>query len=263
MEYYKRKYVIYEILKNCRDRDFSALGKGNANIRALKVRCIFDFNRVLKLINWDKNKQNFYVSCARLKEIPEFTFNPRKRSSETREWFRNEYDKQIVSYDLFFDFDKDENDSWDELIKEVKILKEYLDDYEVPYYIVFSGNKGFQIVIDGQYVPIKEIRMGNVYPHKTIVENIKKILNLKFLDLANNGVSSRLRKLPYSLVGNNIALPLSDEQFENFDVKDMNVYEVMRNVRIIRRGNLERFSNLNLNKKIGNTESFIKVFSFK
>ncbi len=271
MDLYTRKYIVYEIIKESTGRDFSALSKSGANMRALRVKCIFDFERALKVMNWDKNKQNLYVGCARIKDIPNFTFNPKKRSKETSEWFREEYSDLMETYDLFFDFDKTPEDSWEDLIKEVKSLKEYLDDYNVPYYLLFSGNKGFQIIIDGKYLPIEKIDRGNVYPHKDLVEKIKAMLNLNFLDLANNGVNSRLRKIPYSLVPNeiedeqemNIALPLTDIQFEHFRVENMKVKNILSGTKLIRRGTLERFQDLELEKKKDNLQKFISIFAFK
>ena len=263
MSYYEKKYIQYLLIEGCKGREFAALGGKNANIRALNVKCLFDFNRALKLMNWEKHKQNLYVSCARLKNIPKFTFSPKKRSSETQPWYRKEYDRSILYYDLFMDFDKSEEDSWEDLIKEVKILKEYLDEYEVPYYLLFSGKKGFQIIIPGDYLDIEKIEKGTIFPHKKIVENIKKMLDLKFLDLANNGVNSRLRKLPYSLVGEKIAFPLSDSDLDNFHIEKMKIDYIIGNIGLIRRRNLERFLNLNLKQKRINVENFIKVFDFK
>ena len=282
MQYYQKKYVVYEILKNCANRDFSALSNNEANIRGLKVACIFDFNRALKLINWEKNKQNLYRSVSTLRSIPQFTFNPLIRSSETSVWYRNEYSNYVTKYDLLFDFDKSKDEKWDNLIKDLKTLKGYLDDYLVPYYIIFSGNKGFQLLINGELLPIKKIEKGNIFPHKKIIENIKEMLDLKFLDLSNNGVNSRLCKIPYSLVlggckkelneieikeydekNMTIALPLSDEQIEKFEFEKMKMSNVIKEIPLIRRGNLERFDNLSLDEKKGNIQKFIKVFDFK
>ncbi|HEY0090095.1 MAG TPA: hypothetical protein VGB37_14710 [Candidatus Lokiarchaeia archaeon] len=307
MDYYNKKYVVHEIIKLSTDRDFSALSKSGANIRALRVKCLFDFERALKVINWEKNKQNLYVGCSKLKDIPNFTFNPKNRSSETSEWFRNEYNNQIQSYDLFFDFDKclkcscglTENSEnglkrngdkffcgkcQKELNKEemitatieevridAKILKDYLDEYNIPYSIIFSGNKGFQVVIDGEYLEIEKIELGNVYPHKIIQENIKKMLNLEYCDSANVGISSRLRKLPYSLVSNgeenetemNVALPLDDFQFEGFKLENVKLKSVLSSIKLIRRGNLERFQNLSFEEKRKNLKSFIRLFEFR
>lgn len=264
IEYYQKKYIIYEILRGCRNRDFSILGKGNCNVRGFWVMCIFDFERVLRLINYEKNTPNLYRSVATLKRIPEFTFNPKERSSQTNPFYVNEYDNYILNYDLFFDFDKPEDLSWEILIEDVRILKDYLDEYEVPYVLLFSGNKGFQIIISGEYLNIEKIENHNVYPHKTIVENIKDRLDLKYLDLSNNGVNSKLCKIPYSLVGENIALPLSDKQFDNFNVKDMNYINVINNVKpLIRRGNLERGGLRDLKDKKEAVDTFIKLFTFK
>lgn len=271
MDLYTRKYIVYEIIKESTGRDFSALSKSGANMRALRVKCIFDFERVLRVMNWDKNKQNLYVGCAKLSSIPNFTFNPKERSNQTSKWFREKYSDLMEGYDLFFDFDKSPEDSWEDLIKEVDSVKEYLDEYKVPYYLLFSGNKGFQIIIDGKYLPIEKIDRGNVLPHKIIVEKIKQMLNLNFLDLANNGVSSRLRKIPYSLVPNeeeneqemNMAFPLDDIQFKHFRIENMKVKNILSSTKLIRRGTLERFQDLELEEKKDNLQMFLNIFNFK
>ena len=264
LEYYKKKYIQYLLLEGVKDRELSALGSDNANARAFNTKCLFDLNRVLKLINWNKNRQKLYRSVARLKNIPEFTFNPKTRSSETNPWFRKEYSNHMISYDLFFDFDKPKEDTWINITEEVKDFKSYLDEYQVPYTIFFSGNKGFQILISGEYVDIKKIEKGNVYPHKKIVEDIKEKLGLNYLDLSLNGVNSKLCKLPYSLAGENIVLPLNNDHIENFKIEDMKIENVFLKVKpIIRRGLLERFTFLSLNQRRRNVENFIKLFTFK
>ena len=275
----------------------------------INLKCIYDLDRALKVMNWKKNKQNLYIGCARLKDIPSFTFNPAKRSSETSVWYQKQFSDSVVSYDLFFDFDKgykcpecglSENHldglskkdkeilhckkcnkdfkedecsmaTIHEVLKDAMELKGYLDEYQVPYYVVFSGNKGFQIIVDGEYVPVGKIERGNVYPHKTIQEKVKVMLNLNYLDSANTGVNSRLRKLPYSLVPNeeedeqemNVALPLSDIQLDNFKIENMKVKNVMIQNKLVRRGTMERFENLSLDEKKANVQDFIKIFSFK
>ena len=103
-KYYERAYIIFELLKGLKDRDFSMIGN-DAPIRGLSVNCIFNFNKALTWAGWKNNKQNLYVSLARLKNIPKFTFNPKTRSDETHPWYINEYSENVISYDLFFDFD--------------------------------------------------------------------------------------------------------------------------------------------------------------
>jgi len=271
-DYYSKVYIGHLIRECVEKREVALLGKNNANMRALKIKCLFDIDRILKVSGWKRNKQNLYRSVATLKEdIPFFTFNARKRSSETSVWFKNEYHKLIKKYDIFLDFDKSKEDSWEDLIKEVKSLKEYLDEYKVPYYLLFSGNKGFQIIIPGEYIKIEKIELGNIFPHKTIVENIKQMLNLKFLDLANNGVGSRLMKIPYSLISNgiedeqemNMALPLTDVQLQYFRVENMKVKNILSSTKLVRRGTLERFQDLSLEERKNNLQMFLNIFSFK
>jgi hypothetical protein len=50
----------------------------------------------------------------------------------------------------------------------------------------------------------------------------------------------------------NVCLPLSDEQFNNFQLSDMTITNVLRKVKIMRRGNLERFSELTQEEAIKN-----------
>lgn len=267
MNYYSKAYNQFNIINNCRNREFAMIPK----IRALKVHCISDFMKVLELVHWDKNKPKLYRSVAKISDIPMFTFNMSKRSSETGGWFTNEFDALIYEYDLFLDFDKDEDSTIYDVLKEVKQLLEFFDEYNLPYYIQFSGNKGFQFFIDGKYMPKPTIENGTIQPHKIIAEKIKEAFQFKFLDLRNNGVGNRLCKVPYSLCpceendfeeGMNVVLPLCKEQIENFNVENMKLRNVINQVRPLnKRGVLERFEELSEEEKKLNVENFIKSIS--
>ncbi len=97
------------------------------------------------------------------------------------------------------------------------------------------------------------------------------MLNLKFLDLANNGVGSRLMKIPYSLISNgiedeqemNMALPLTDVQLQYFRVENMKVKNILSSTKLVRRGTLERFQDLSLEERKNNLQMFLNIFSFK
>ncbi len=267
MNYYNKAYNQFNVINYCRKREFAMIPK----IRALKVHCIPDFLRVLDLVHWDKNKPKLYRSVAKLKDIPQFTFNMSKRSSETSEWFTNEFDALIYEYDLFFDFDCDDPSKINNALDEVKILASFLDEYQIPYYVLFSGNKGFHLYIDGKYLPKPTLENGSVQPHKKIQENIKEAFQFKYLDLRNNGVGNRLCKIPYSLCpcedndfeeGMNVVLPLSKEQMENFNLENMKLRNVINQVRPLnRRGLIERFENLSEDEKKLNVANFIKSIS--
>lgn len=268
-EYYKRVYIGHLIREEAQDREVALLPA----LRLAKITSLPELQSLLDLVNWYKRKLNMYISCSKVSRFPNFTFNLKERSQFTRKYFTEEFDKTVLSYDLFLDFDdKDINNS----LRDVKLLKSYLDEYKVPYYIIFSGNKGFHVVIEG--INIQSIVGGMVSPHKEIAENIKTVLNLKTLDLSNNSITNRLRKLPYSLVLPKdfddhpdlcmeslmrVALPLDDKQIENFDITDCILINVLKNVKMIRRGNLERFSDLSQEQKKENIEEFIKILQFK
>lgn len=279
MSYYDKRYIKYLLVMASKGREFACLGGAGVAFRGFEVKCMHNLDTALNFVNWEKNKPNLYLSVAKYKNIPRFTFNPKDRRKETSKWFSSN-SSDITAFDLFFDFDLGEGDTWESLIKEVNSLREYLEEYNVPYQVWFSGNKGVQVVIDGDYLKIDKIDRGNIYPHKTIVENIKEALNLKTLDLSNNGEKSKLRKLPYSLVipnqkgipkeeflkipenQMNVCLPLTNEQIEKFKLDDMKTVSVLNKVNLTNRGTLERFSELNLMEKKQNVAEFIKMFDF-
>src|SRR3990167_11024694 len=232
--YYKKTYIQHLLREGCCNREMAFLGN-NAPVRALSFKSLYDLERALNWVGWEKHRQNMYRTVAKVKEIPKFTFNPKLRSAETGVWFENNFDDLVYEYDLFLDFDKDEDSSIEQVLEEVKRIKSYFDNYKIPYYIPFSGSKGFQVIIDGRYMPKFKIENGVVQPHKEIAEKIKQNFKLKYIDLRNNGVPNRLCKIPYSLVKNNIALPLTDSQIEKFDIHIVNLEVVMLNETLIRR----------------------------
>ena len=264
MKYYNKAYNQFNIINSCRNREFAMIPK----IRALKVHCISDFIKVLELVHWDNSKPKLYRSVAKINDIPIFTFNMSKRSSETGGWFTNEFDSLIYEYDLFLDFDKDEDSTIYDVLEEVKKVLEFFDEYSLPYYIQFSGNKGFQIFIDGKYMPKPFLINKSIHPHKEIAEKIKEAFQLKYLDLRNNGVGNRLCKIPYSLCpceeneyeeGMNVVLPLSKNQIENFKLEEMKLRNIINKVKPLnKRGVLERGEELTEKEKKLNVENFIK-----
>jgi len=251
-EYYSRKYIGYLIYQNALNRDFSLITPDRTKMsRGHKIVNTVRFNRILEITGIDKNKFNLYRSLAKLRNIPDFTWNFKERSEETKGWYSNQYVNEIYEYDLFLDFDKEEEDSWEELLNEVINFTKKFDKFKVPYYVLFSGRRGFQVIIDGKYIPIKDTTLKSIFPHKTIVEKIEKYFGLKFLDTSGNGVYSKLCKIPYSLVGDNVVLPLTPEQLYNFKIEDMNINEVMK-LPLMNRGVIQRKGDSNT------TQTFIK-----
>ena len=137
--------VRFEMIKACKFREVAFLKP--VNIRALRLWRIDQLTEYFKLSNFYEKTPNIYISVATLNEIPMFTYHPAKRQQETSVWFRNGYFDNVTAYDLFMDFDKEEGESWEDIKKEISGFIEYLTDYNIPFNIIFSGNKGFQIII--------------------------------------------------------------------------------------------------------------------
>lgn len=261
----------FEMVKLAQHREFAFLKP--VSIRALNLWKVDHLPKYLQLANYDDKKPNMYISVSRLKQIPIFTYLPSERQKETSVWFKKEYFKEVFAYDLFMDFDKEKDESWEDLIAEVKTLKEWFDDREIPYYMLFSGNKGFQFIIDYEYLPegfsfdVDENghgKPGSIYEFtKIFQEKLKEVFDLKHLDLANNGIPNRLRKLPYSLVGDSVCLPLSDYEFESWSITKMHKDYVLKNIVLKNRGTLERNHGLTTKQLKENILEFIREFGLK
>ena len=139
----------------------------------------------------------------------------------------------------------------------IKLIKEF-DMYKIEVSYKFSGKRGFHANIDDRNFP-------DVEPTKKVeislkIENeLAKILNLKTI---NYGLSDnrRIWKMSYSLVGDNVALPLSDFQIKNFKLEDMKVVNILENIKIMNRGLLERNPNLSLEDKKANFMKLLKDY---
>lgn len=261
----------FEMVKISQRREVAFLKP--VHIRALNLWKVDHLQKYLDLANYEDKHPNMYISVSRLKNIPIFTYVPGERQKETSVWFKKDYFKEVFAYDIFMDFDKEDGESWDEIRQEVKKLLEWFQEFKVPYVLIFSGNKGFQVVIDYQYLPEKlsfdvdengKGKPGSIYEFtKIFQERIKEVFELKHLDLANNGIPNRLRKLPYSLVGDNVVLPLSDYDFNNWSIEKMHKDFVMKNIVIKNRGLLERKYELTTKQLKEGFLTFVREFKLK
>jgi hypothetical protein len=250
--YYSKKWIAFQLVQAVRHREVAFVDFGGS--RGARIDYVEYFWDYLRWCNWYKKKQRLYRSVAKYSFIPNFTLNAQIRSSYTLEWFQSEdYKKSIYEYDLFIDFDKEEDEKdLSSVYSDAKKLYEIYSDFGLPFYIVFSGSKGFQFIIDGAYLPRPVFKDNFLYPHKEIAERIKSMFGLSHLDLSNNGVPNRLCKIPYSVVGENVALPLDDSQFNSFDIENMKLNKIIQNVTLFNRGLIERQGNKS------NVDNFIK-----
>jgi len=124
------------------------------------------------------------------------------------------------------------------------VLKLELDAYNINYSVKFSGNKGFHINISDQNLPdIKP--QEKVLICDKLTHEFSNILNLPTIDTALCQ-DRRIWKCPFSLIGEYVALPLSDKKIESFKLEDMKALNVLKDVKLKNMGLLERNSNLSL-----------------
>lgn len=182
---------------------------------------------------------NIYASNAKINPqgFPIIDMRPEIAKKQVAEVTAN-YSKYLKAYDLRFDLDhEDIMVAHAEAIK----VKDLLDEYHVPYWVMFSGNKGFNFCIDSEKIPQEYQLLDLPEMNLKIAENISRKLKLKTLDLSVYTLE-RVFKVPYSVARerNLVALPLTDDQLENFSLESYDPKTVLRTVLLKNRGLLER-----------------------
>lgn len=228
-EYYNNDVMINKIINYIHPieneyREVSILSNNNLNKTAF--RCLtfstIDFFREM-FLNKDypntflNNDSNIYCSVARLSRIPVFPFG-KDRNKYTLDFYKNQYKDFIKHYDIFLDFDIDitKKKEFKDLFKDLDTIILLIQKYKLKSEIVFSGNRGFKVVLFNDYY--------NVFDSINIRRNIISNFNFKTLDNSGYFVISKLMKVNYTLVFNTknnfigIAQPI-----------DLNLYSSIKN----------------------------------
>ena len=257
-DWYQKTFVLFEIVKNLQGRETCFLpskvnlgGERKATpIRCIKAHSLEFLKKNFKAFAFDKKPLNIYSSIAGFQDMPVFSFSPPTRMEQQKIFFNHTFSSCWVSYDFFIDIDA-------ENLKEAYInaekVKDLFDDLGLSYSLRFSGNRGFHFVIPDSLFYDKPLRLiDKVKLCERIANNIKGIEDIPCIDLSVYQ-PQRVLKVPYSLEGLNVCLPLSDEQFKNFKIEDMNVDSVLKNVSVMGRGNLQR-------KGLNNSSPLINMY---
>ena len=243
-KWYHTDSVSFEIIKTMKYKESVFLKKGLV-IRNLKIDCLMFFWKNTERYHFFEEDFNLYSSLAQFKNMPMFSFNQNKKREQSDEWNIN-FKKYMVGYDLLLDFDseKDLNFAYSDTFR----VKEIFDKRKIPYNLKFSGKKGFHIMVEYKHFPIwmKEMDYDTlVNTLKEFAENLSEKHKLNFLDKSIIDIR-RICKTPYSVVYPYyfVALPLSDEQFENFNLKIVSLPYLLENIDNIKyRGLLTRHEN--------------------
>ncbi len=243
--WYDSEPVLFEIIKNLVARETAIIGQSRQ--RNIKAHTIAYLKSNFKAFNFIGRKFNLYNSLALYKDFPLFPYYYQQRKKKQEE-FRGTYKNYMTGYDFLFDIDSPDKPEFSYAV--AWKIKEIFDKYKVRYYILYSAgkNNGFHIRVSYEDLPESYKKMGYVELcnlFKGFVLRLGVIHNLIFIDDTITDLR-RVAKCPYSVAYPyyKIALPLSDEQFKNFDVDKMTLkYWINHTEEIRRRGLLKREGN--------------------
>jgi hypothetical protein len=261
--WYRQNYILFELIKLAQYKEVVFIDKSGER---LPVRCMFPYTvdclkehfKVYRFFN--SYAYNIYLSCAYFKHHPVFSYNPSERRKQMDKWSYGDepqYKQCWNGYDLFFDFDSAKPDDIADAYTDAGKFKAILDHYQVPYYLGWSGSKGFHIRIYYKYLP-QTLGLRIVDFCKLLAERIKEKVQLPTLDI---GVfdERRVFKAPYSFDRGNICLPLDNNQFENFAVNEMKAEIVLNKIKIYHRGDLMRHTQFSHEQQRQHFLEFLKA----
>lgn len=250
--WYRNPEIIYLIIQQCRDREIAFLGKSRSEYAVRNIHAHYS-NILIKnfdAFNFFSRQYNVYYSLGKFKPIQIFSFNPEMRKKQRLEWNENIMTK-MFSYDLGLDFDSEGLHDLKRSLNDCKLVKQDFDKYNIPYSLKFSGSKGFHIRVPFDALPNKLFSIDNDEPDsiffflKSVAELMKEYYsrNYYFMDTLDLGVFDhrRIWKCDYSWTCETglIALPLTDEQFDNFSLDMVEPLNVLK-AGIRNRGDLMR-----------------------
>jgi hypothetical protein len=243
-EWYNKTFILFELAKACYKRELCFLPNKTVKGTGLPaIRCCKAFSISFLKTNFEKFRfyeRNFdaFTSISTFKDFPMFSFNPVERKAQMENFFNlGGFDNTWENIDFIIDIDnKDVNDSYND----TKRLKVILDEFNVPYSLRYSGNRGFHFVVEGEkFFPQDMPLPQRVKCSRIIAQNLNEIENIPSID---TGIYDRERvlKLPYSLVNENVCLPLTDKNFDEWKVDDMHYSKVLQKFVLKNRGLLAR-----------------------
>ena len=241
-------FVMLEMTKSIGHRETALLPyneeipdfqKGYA-VRNLHCKSLDFLKNNLKVFKFNERAMKIYTSLALFKEFPNlsyaYTVRAREQSILTKDIAKHPT-HYIEGMDMLWDIDsKNFQSGYDQTRGILNILKEN----EVPFFVMPSGGKrgGFHIRIRWEELS-DVITDWQVVSHKNylLCHNMKR----RFPDIDESLFDlRRVGKMPYSIVRShdkwNVCLPLSYDEFLNFNEGDNEVNKVLRNFRLVNRG---------------------------
>lgn len=255
--WYNSPSIAFNMIDSMKFRESVLIAKNRVAVqRMLKINAIrFMYKNFERYrFHGDEYLYNVFNSVAHFPQLPMTSFKAETKKDEMA-LFNANYGDYIKGYDLFIDLD---NENMDLVYASTKKLKDLFDKYKLPYVLTYSGSKGFHLTIDYKDLPdqIKDL------PYKDIAHLFKLFayelkISEKIKDVDNSIYDlRRIKKTPYSVVYPyyRVALPLSDEQFNNFKVSDVFLPNLIEKV--------ESFNHRGLLTREGTSEGLLKLMSY-
>jgi len=261
-QWYSQTFVLFEIVKGLKHRELCFLTpkfeEKKKAVRYLLALNVDYLRKHFQAFAFEKSLMNMYHSVAVLRDVPVFSYNLMARKHEDiYQEFNKNYEKYAVGYNFFFDVDGKENPAL--AFEEAKQIKNILEEFKVPYYLLNSSKTGFHFVVPSWFLSFESIDK-TLEVLNNVLYNIIGIYDFKCLDPSIIDMK-RVQKVPYSYECSGcICLPLDDEQFQNFSPKIVEAQSVMANNRIKNRGLLIREYGLNEEQLKENVKKFLGEF---
>jgi len=270
-EYYSQPMVLYNLISQLRYKYLSAIKKVNEkNVltrysMGYSLELLQDSLRRLDAFKDTTVKLYFDLTGFKNKEgnLPLFNYN-REIRKEDRDNFNKNYQDYMFSYDFAIDID---SDSLSVAHRDTQVIKKLFDKYQLPYSVKFSGGKGMHFLIENKWFDGRIKAKNKVLLCQKLSKVIMNVCKLK--SITEGGTfddtiydDRRIFKLAYSLQNKDgqeyCVLPLDDYQFENWKLEDMELSNVMKKVKLFKRGLLTRTYGLSDKQLRNNLRKFIK-----
>jgi len=198
--YYDKKILDKIILqtynKETEDyREFAILDNNKVAFRNLTfknkkylIKTIFNKNFPFTFFN---NLSNCYLSVARINKLPNFPFKRVERKKETAKFHIHKYIENVRGYDFYIDIDIDNLEDIKYLIDELNRIKEFIVLYQLKAQIVFSGSRGFKILIKNDLMKYEYIIK--------LIHILKEKLNLNYVDNRGSFIINKLMKCNFTI----------------------------------------------------------------
>lgn len=280
--YYQNLDVLFEIIHQCKDREVFFLPidpitkKSTPPIRWLMAQYVNMLKRHFEQFHFLEKSMNIYHSLATYKNRPMFSYSWIYKSQEQEIWMK-EFKNYITELDLFV-----ETDCSDVMlaVEDARYIKhDVLDRFKIKYSLSFSGSKGVHCIVPYsefqhlglnvydekkerlwmnfekflQTLPVKKKDMDKnfdlVLLFKTINVRMKGIYAMDTIDASISDIK-RVRKIPYSwdVKSGRIALPLTDEQLDNFNLDMVEPVNVLK-AGVHKRGLLWRNADVDMKER--------------